>query len=105
MISYVAHNVIEDHLGKIMDNPLGFNQRLNSYSQVMARQHGRSLLELSNRVSRDFIKDNTLANKFRHEILCFVNNKIEKCQESGKASTLARVEARVSRVTTTGKHA
>lgn len=89
MISYVVRNVIEGHLEKIMDNPLGFNQRLNNYSQVMARQHGRSLLELSNRVSHDFIKDNTLANKFRHEILCFVNDKINKCQESGKASTLA----------------
>lgn len=37
-----------------MDNPLLLKERLNTYSQTMARQQGRMLLELSERVNRDF---------------------------------------------------
>lgn len=54
-----------------MDNPLLLKERLNTYSQTMARQQGRMLLELSERVNRNFLKDRTVGNAFRHEMHCF----------------------------------
>ncbi|MBN5208880.1 DUF4225 domain-containing protein [Serratia ureilytica] len=75
-----------------MDNPLLLKERLNTYSQTMARQQGRMLLELSERVNRDFLKDRTVGNAFRHEMHCFVNDKLQKCQQVGEAANVAMRE-------------
>jgi len=64
-----------------MDNPLLLKERLNTYSQTMARQQGRMLLELSERVNRDFLKDRTVGNAFRHEMHCFLNDKLQNANK------------------------
>ncbi|MDK1703563.1 DUF4225 domain-containing protein [Serratia rubidaea] len=72
-----------------MDNSLRHNQRLNAYTQIMARQQGRSLLELAERISRNHLKDPTTVASFRHELFCFVEDRLQKCQKPGPAANIA----------------
>ncbi|CAI2457806.1 DUF4225 domain-containing protein [Serratia ficaria] len=75
-----------------MDNPLQRNERLNAYTQTMARQQARSLLGLVERISRNHLKDPATLAAFRHEMLCFANDKLQKCQKTGPAANIAVLE-------------